>query len=103
MHGGVRLWSVEMGEQLGPARCQGSWPMEVAFSPDGRTIAVATWLRDPHGTYLWSVPSPFGGNLSDEGAELRMQVLTWSEMDVNGVLGELDRTTWQARRANWRR
>jgi WD40 repeat protein len=101
--GAARIWSVEMGEPLGPALRSGSWPMEVAFSPDGKTIAVATWQRDAHGTYLWSIPSPFGSDLSDEEAELRMQVLTWSEMDANGVLGQLDRATWQARRDQLRR
>jgi hypothetical protein len=72
--------------------------MEVAFSPDGKTIAVPTWGEDAQGTHLWTVPSPLGSDLADEEAELRVQVLTWTEMNANGVLRQLDRSTWQARR-----
>jgi WD40 repeat protein len=91
--GTVRLWSVETGELLGPARDFRGWAMEVAFSPDGTRIAVAGFERSAR---LWTVPPPLGGDLED--AELWLEVLTWTEMDANGVLGRLDRATWQARR-----
>jgi WD40 repeat protein/serine/threonine protein kinase len=90
---GVWLWSVATGEQLGPVFDYGSSAFEVAFSPDGKAIAMA----GNQGARLWTVPPPFAGKLED--AEVRMQVLTWTEMDANGVLGRLDRATWQARRA----
>jgi hypothetical protein len=91
----VRLWSVKTGELLGPALHHADWAMEVAFSPNGTSIAVAGW--DGPGVRLWTVARPFRGDLED--AELWLQVLTWMEMDANGVLGQLDRATWQARRA----
>jgi WD40 repeat protein len=90
---GVRLWSVQAGELVGPALDYGGSAYEVAFSPDGKTIAITG-----HPTArLWTVPPPFAGDPED--AELRTQVLTWTEMDANGVLGRLDRATWQSRRA----
>jgi WD40 repeat protein len=89
----VRLWSVETGELVGPALDFDGWAFEVTFSPDGKAIAVA----GTGDARLWNVPAPLAGDLED--AELRLQVLTWTEMDANGVLGRLDRATWQARRA----
>jgi hypothetical protein len=81
------------GELLGPELDYDGSAFEVAFSPDGQTVAITG-----HPTArLWTVPPPFAGDLQD--AELRMQVLTWTEMDANGVLGRLDRATWRARRA----
>jgi WD40 repeat protein len=96
---GAWVWSVETGELVGPALSVGGEAFEVTFSPDGRTVAVATWGEDAQGAHLWMLPSQFGSYLAAEEAELRVQVLTWAEMDANGVLGRLDRATWQARRA----
>jgi WD40 repeat protein/serine/threonine protein kinase len=96
LEGRVRQWSVETGELLGPPRDCGEWAFEVAYSPDGTSLAVAGW---PGGARLWTVPSRLDSNITPEEAELRIQVLTWMEMDANGVLGRLDRATWQARRA----
>jgi WD40 repeat protein len=93
--GSVRLWSVETGELLGPPLKFGGWPHEVVFSHDGKSIAVTGAAE---GTCLSRVPSFLGIKLADEDAELRLQVLTWMEMDANGVVGRLDRKTWQARR-----
>jgi WD40 repeat protein/serine/threonine protein kinase len=93
-NGSVRLWSVDTGELLGPAFHVEGLAYEVAFSPDGKTIAVADGEQ---GARLWTVPLASRGDWED--AELRLQVLTWTEMDANGVLGQLDRATWQARRA----
>jgi hypothetical protein len=76
--------------------------MEVAFSTDGRSLAVATWLSDPHGTFLWSIPTPSDIGLSDEEMELRVQLLTRTAMDANGVLSQLDRATWEACHARLR-
>jgi hypothetical protein len=68
---------------------------EVVFSPDGKSIAVA----GAAGSCLASIPSLLGIKAADDDAELHIQVLTGLEMDANGVLGRLDRATWQARRA----
>jgi WD40 repeat protein len=92
--GGVRLWSVETGELLGPPlEGMSSDVEEVAFSPDGTRIAASSWRGH---TGLWPVPQPFQGDLRH--AELWVQVLTWQEMDDHGVLTWLDRATWNARR-----
>jgi WD40 repeat protein len=94
--GSVRLWSVETGELLGPPLKFGGWLHEVVFSPDGTYIAVA---GAADGTCLSTVPSLLEIKPADDDAELRLQVLTWMEMDANGILGRLDRATWKARRA----
>jgi WD40 repeat protein len=96
MGGNIQLWSIATGDLLGPPFQVDGWAYEVAFSPDGKTIAVAA--AGP-GARLWALPSLLGSELVDEQAELRMQILTWAEMDANGVLGRLDRATWEARRA----
>jgi WD40 repeat protein len=95
MGGDVRLWSVATGDLLGPPFHVDGWAYEGAFSPDGKSIAVAASGQGA----LWAVPSLLGSKLADEQAELRIQILTWAELDADGVLGRLDRATWEARRA----
>jgi WD40 repeat protein len=90
---GIRIWSAETGEKLGPPfEKSSSW--EVAFSPDGNRLAGGPFLGFVH---LWTVPPPLRGDLRH--AELWVEVLTWQEMDQNGVLNWLDRATREARRA----
>jgi hypothetical protein len=43
------------------------------------------------------MPPPLRGDLRH--AQLWVEVVTWQEMDQNGVLTWLDRATWEARRA----
>jgi len=90
---GIRIWSVETGEALGPPLEQSSREWEVAFSPDGTRLAGSS-RRSVH---LWNLPPPLRGDLRH--GELWVEVLTWQEMDQNGVLTWLDRATWRARRA----
>jgi WD40 repeat protein len=97
LDGCIRQWSVDTGELLGPPLDLGEWTFEVAFSPDGKSIAAAGYGPGSKGARMWNVSSPLSADVGD--AELWIQVLTWTEMDDNGVLGRLDRATWQARRA----
>ena len=92
---GVRIWSVETGETLGPPLESSSDMWEVAMSPDGTHIAGSS----PSGTNVrvWTLPPPLIGTL--RRAELWVEVLTWQHMDRQGVLTWLDRSTWEARRA----
>ena len=46
---------------------------------------------------MWTLPPPLQVGLED--AERWIEVLTWQEMDRNGVLTWLDRSAWKARHA----
>jgi WD40 repeat protein len=100
---GIRIWSTETGEALGPPLEQSSREWEVTFSPDSTRLAGSspsadrTDTKGPASVRLWTVPPPLRNDLRH--AELWIQVLTWQEMDQNGVLTWLDRATWEARRA----
>jgi hypothetical protein len=67
------------------------------FSHDGNATAMA----GSPAARLWTVSPPLGGDLTGKDAKLWLQVLIWSEMDANGVLGRLDRESWKARRAQF--
>jgi hypothetical protein len=98
--GSVRLWSVDVGELLGPVISDDN-PLELEYTRDGKHLAIAGSMRS--GARLLNVPAPFQGGLEQlegdfENAELWLQVLTRMKMDANGVLSRLDRATWQDRR-----
>jgi WD40 repeat protein len=90
---GVWLWSVSTGELLGPVLESHNGACEVSFSPDGTRIAAGGFSE----ARLFTLSAPFRGDLRH--AELWVQVLTWQEMDANGVLSWLDRESWLKRRA----
>ena len=50
----VRIWDVETGEQLSAIAGVGDYSEEVVFSPDGRHLAVGSWLR----AQMWDVSDP---------------------------------------------
>jgi WD40 repeat protein len=90
---GIRIWSTETGEQIGPP-LEDSAAWQVVFSPDGARIAASILNRPVR---LWTLPPPLQVDLRE--AKRWVEVLTWQEMDANGVLTWLDRPSWLARRA----
>ena len=48
----VRLWDVRTGQLQETFRNNGRWTFDIAFSPDGKTLASSglegIWLRDAH-------------------------------------------------------
>jgi WD40 repeat protein/serine/threonine protein kinase len=88
--GKIRIWSPETGELLGPPLEGSRQVWQVLFSPDGSRVAAN--LPACFSTFSPSLTA----DLQDP--ELWVQVLTWQEMDDNGVVNWLDHATWQARR-----
>ncbi len=94
----VRLWSPVTGELLGPpvqACCDVS---NIDFSRDGTRLAVGGFNVYPT---LWQIAPPFPDNIAE--ALLRVEVLTWHQMDGNGMLQPLTSAAWQERRAQLER
>ncbi len=52
----VRVWDVETGEILLDLDMNGGWVRTVAISPDGRSVASATWNSERGGTiHIWDI------------------------------------------------
>ncbi len=88
----ARLWDVATGRAIGPAPCpRGSRP--VAFSPDGRLMAVGDWDGR---IAVWETPAPLEGN--PEQVRLAVEVLTGLELDARSASRSLDRQELKERR-----
>ncbi len=90
--GAGRLWSVDAGEQIGASFSSGRFVAEGAFSPDGTRVVLASEA----GIIVAQVPRPLTHELQDAG--LWIDVLTWMQMDENGIVSWLDNENWRAKR-----
>ncbi len=69
----VNVWSTEDGAPIKTLTMPGSWPQDVAFSPDGKRILASTWRTISYSfnaSLLWDVSSgtkiaSLGGHKSD--------------------------------------
>jgi WD40 repeat protein/serine/threonine protein kinase len=125
-HGTVRLWHIASGTLLGlPIQAEGWTPIKTAsvsergkdgrtylrevwrmsgpnpspihsleFSPDGKSVLVG----EHAGATLRAVPPRYPSNL--RAATLWLQVTTGMEMDADGTVHNLNRTTWWQRARN---
>jgi WD40 repeat protein len=93
----ARFWDPVLGKPLGrPLRHKGP-VRDVAFSPDGKTVATAC---HESGVQLWPVPAPLDGD--PEQLRLYAEVITGVELDEHGLPRALDAKTWQERRSQSR-
>jgi WD40 repeat protein len=90
----VRLWHSGDGAPVGKPMTHPHRVASAAFSPDGKTILILTFVHDTS-AQLWSGPSIPGGDASRIAAWI--QVLTGLELEDSGSVRFLDAQTWQER------
>jgi hypothetical protein len=89
----ARFWDAGTGRPIGPSlmleQAGNTWAQ---FSRDGRTLLAGNARQ----LLLLATPQPLAGTV--ERLRLWVEVSTGLTIDSGGAVGELDATTWQARR-----
>jgi WD40 repeat protein len=90
--GTARLWDASTGQPLGQPLTHQGQVWAVAFSPDGKTVAIGSFDQTAR---LWDVAAALPNEL--ERVATWVEVLTSLELDELGSTTALDDATWLQR------
>jgi WD40 repeat protein len=90
---GARLWDLTTGEAIGPPLEHNDSVLCAVFTPDGRHIVTGSCDNSAR---VWDSPSK--SDISAERVSRWLEARTGLELSSDGVLRQLDCSTWNARR-----